>query len=118
MSSNFVSAFMPLAAPITPFSGLPREKRRREEREVLVHNVIHYVPVILPNHHLLANNVFHFVPITPPPPPPTVLLQNMFKKSTAPYKVHNIGLRDINIHIFFILCSYLVRKMLRFLTQK
>jgi hypothetical protein len=58
---------------------------------VLVRNVIHYVPVLLPNHHLKVHNVFHYVPITPPPPPQHPFFRT-FKKSTAPNTLHNMGL--------------------------
>ncbi len=40
--------------------------------QILVHNVIHYVPGLLPSHHLQVHNIFHYVPVThTPPPPPT-----------------------------------------------
>ncbi len=62
--------------------------------EVLVHNVIHYVPVLLPSHHLQVHNICHYVPVTHPPPHQQPFF-GTFKKSTAPYKVHNIDLRYI-----------------------
>ena len=31
---------------------------------VLVRNVIHYVPVLLPSHDLSVHNIFHNVPVT------------------------------------------------------
>jgi hypothetical protein len=36
----------------------------------------------------------HYVPLTPPPPQTTAIFRT-FRKSTAPYKVHNMGLRYI-----------------------
>ncbi len=62
--------------------------------EVLGRNVIHYVPELDPSHHLQGHNICHYVPVTPPPPPTTAIFRT-FKKSTAPYKVHNMGLRYI-----------------------
>ncbi len=41
----------------------------------------------------------HYVPVAPPPPPTTAIFRN-FKKSTAPCKVHNMGLRYIKFWIF------------------
>jgi hypothetical protein len=59
-----------------------------ERWQLLVRNVIHYVPVLLPNPHLLVNNVFHFFgTYTTPPPPPHQPFFRTFKKSTAPYTV-------------------------------
>ncbi len=37
--------------------------------QILVRNVLHYVPVLLPSHHLQVHKIFHYVPLTPPPPP-------------------------------------------------
>ncbi len=39
----------------------------------------------------------HYVQVTPPPSPPTTAIFRTFKKSTAPYEVHNMGLRYIKI---------------------
>ncbi len=46
----------------------------------------------------------HNVPITPPPHPHQQPFFRAFKKSTAPYKVHNMGLRyiiTINVSVVF-----------------
>ncbi len=54
-------------------SAIWAQKSRNNEvhNEVLVRNVIHYVPVLLPSHHLQVHNIFHNVPVTHLPPPPT-----------------------------------------------
>ncbi len=62
---------------------------------ILVRNVIHYVAVLLPSHHLQVHKIFHYVPETHLPPPHQQPFFRTFKKSTAPYKVHNMGLRYI-----------------------
>ncbi len=67
--------------------------------QILVRNVIHYVPVLLPSHHLQVHKIFHYAPVTPPPPHHQPFFR-IFKKSTAPFKVHNMGLRYIK-YIFF-----------------
>ncbi len=66
--------------------------------EVLVRNVIHYVPVLLPSHHLEVHVLC--TSNTPPPPPHQQPFFRKFKKSTAPYKVHNLGLRYIKNLMF------------------
>jgi hypothetical protein len=57
--------------------------------------IVKYITyVLLPSHHLQVHNIFHYVPVTPPPPHQQPFFRT-FKKSTAPYKVHNMGLRYI-----------------------
>jgi hypothetical protein len=69
--------------------------KQGERWQLLVRNVIHYVQVLLPNPHLVVHNVFHYVPLPPPHQP----FFRTFKKSTAPYKVHNMRLRYIKLTI-------------------
>jgi hypothetical protein len=69
--------------------------KQGERWQLLVRNVMHYVPVLLPKPHLVVHNVFHYVPL--PHPPPHQPFFRTFKKSTAPYKVHNMRLRYIKI---------------------
>ncbi len=69
---------------------------------LLVHSEIYYVPVLLPSHPLQVHNIFHYVPVTSPPHQQP--FSRTFKKSTAPYKVHNLGLRyiiTINVPVVF-----------------
>ncbi len=71
-------------------------------REVLGHNVF------LPSHHLQGHNItitYRYI----------MYFFRTFKKSTAPYKVHNMGLRYINIfnHLFdscMVFCGLLITK--------